>query len=223
MTNIRQKEDKLLKEWHNSRRKENRDDEVDFVYDGMVDEEGYTASKPKIVYVLKEYAPAGQGHDLRSDLADGAGSWWWKVAYMTHNLQRICSPEKEIPRKPEPWNDEWLKKMHKSVCAFNLSKIGGNAYTNMTLLALQAMKRRDFVRRQFDLYNPDLTVCSGTFDIFRYVLGDDEIEPTNGTETNWYERSPGKYVVDAYHFSYPSFGYDMIDKLVDEIGEFYIK
>jgi len=221
MATIQERENTLLERWHNSRKRENYGKGVDFVYDGMVDEAGYTASKPKIAYVLKEYAPSGQGNDLRRDLYHGVGWWWWKVAYMTHNLKRFYSPD--IPRKPDPWDEAWLKEMHRSICALNLSKIGGNQYTNMELLALQAMKRREFVQEQFDLYDPDLAICGGTFHIFRYVIGHDEIPPNNGKHINWYERCSGKYVVDTYHPSNPRFGYEMMDNVVDEIKTFFMK
>ena len=187
----------------------------------MVDEASYTASSPKIAYVLKEYAPAGKDNDLRCDLFDGVGYWWWKVAYMTHNIRRLDLPDR--PRQPSNWDKEWLKKMHRSVCAFNLSKIGGNAYTDMELLALQAIKRCEFIQKQFALYDPNLTICGGTFDIFRYALQHDEIEVHKEKEIRWYERRCGKYVVSAYHFSYPSFGYQLIENVVDEIGKLCIK
>ena len=217
MTRIREQEDALLEEWHSSRKKENRGKAVNFVADGMVDEAGYTASKPKIAYVLKEYAPEGQGHDLRNDLSRGVGYWWWKVAYMTHNIRHLPS----APEAPVPWDDAWLIKMHKSVCAFNLSKIGGNSYTDMKMLALQAMKRREFIQRQFELYDPDITICSGTFDIFRYALMHDEkeVNESKGKEIWWYEREHGKYVISTYHFSYPAFGYKSINKVVAAIGK----
>ena len=106
MNSIREREDDLLDRWHESRRQENGGGEVDFVRDGMVDEAGYTVSNPKIVYVLKEYAPEGQGNDLRHDLFHGVGYWWWKVAYMTYNLRRLPN----APEQPKIGITNGLKK-----------------------------------------------------------------------------------------------------------------
>ncbi|WP_424948035.1 hypothetical protein [Candidatus Spongiihabitans sp.] len=214
---ISTQENALLDEWHESRRKESGGNEVAFVRDGMVDEDGYTKSNPKIAYVLKEYAPAGRGNDLRSDLHDGVGYWWGKVDYMTHSIRRL----RDTPGLPTDPDSKRLREMRLSICAFNLSKIGGNTSTDMQLLALQAMKRREFIQRQFALYDPGLTICCGTFNVFRYALAHDEMKVNEGKHINWYERSPGKFVIDTYHFAYPAFGYTMIDNVVNEIKGFF--
>ncbi len=219
MKSIRQQEDELFTDWEMREKQEACEGEnPEFVRDGMVDEVGYDASDLKIAYVLKEYAPAGKGNDLREQLSDGLGyALWCKVAYMTHKIRDSDSPDTHHDNK------EGRTEMHKSICAFNLSKIGGNAYTDMMLLALNAMKRREFIQRQFAMYDPDLTICGGTFDILRYALGHEGKKPNIEKTIHWYKRCPGKYVVSTYHFSYPKFGYDWINEAVKEIRKFCIE
>ena len=178
-----------------------------FVRDGVVCEEAYTNSKIKTAFVMKEYANAIEGHDLRKvELKKPYGQGWWKVAKILYGIRKIDNPQ-------EPWND---KEMHPSICAFNLKKEGGKPYTDMVQLALIAMQDRKFIRRQFEIYDPGLTICGGTYQIFRFVCGHEgEEKQTKGVRC--YERSPGKFVVGIKHPAYTKQSHEDVIKAVKEI------
>ena len=194
-------EDELFAEWECG--KEN------FVRDGLLNEAEYLdpANRPKISFVLKEYAhekPKGE-FDLRSSESEFATAKYQLWSKLGKVMRAIRQPSEECAG------------MHLSACAFNLDKEGGHPKTDMMMLALRAMKDAHFIRRQFELYDPDITICAGTFEIFRYVLGHgyvlghkkcEQYEVITGTESTnpaWrYERAPGKYVLGTYHPSYPS-------------------
>ena len=179
-----------------------------FVRDGVVCEESYNDSDLKTAFVMKEYAHESEGHDLREEelkQLSGSGPGWWKVARILHGIRKINNPQ-------EPWKEE----MHPSICAFNLNKKGGNRYTDMVQLALIAMEDRKFIQRQFEIYDPDLTICGGTYQIFRFVCGHGGKEKqTRGV--SWYQRSPGKYVVGIQHPAYPKQSHEDVIKAVKKI------
>lgn len=196
---IAAQEEKLFARWEKVRN-------PFFVRDGIVCEEAYNDSKLKTAFVMKEYAHKNKGHDLRKiELKNPSGQGWWKVARILHGLRNIDDPQ-------EPWT--W--KMHPSICAFNLNKKGGNRYTNMVQLALIAMEDRKFIQRQFEIYDPDLTICGGTYQIFRFVCGHGG-EEKRIRGVSWYQRSPGKYVVGIQHPAYPKLSHEDVIKAVKKI------
>ncbi len=183
---IAEKEERLFKDWEKLRKP--------FVRDGVVCEDAYQASKLKTAFVLKEYANETDGtYDLRKEeLKASKYQTWSKVAKILRGIRMMdLSPRKQ---------EEFPCEMHPSICAFNLDKIGGHSGTDMVRLALIAMKDRKFIQRQFAIYDPDLTFCAGTFDIFRYAVGHEDIEEKETMQgVPWYERSSNKYVVGINH------------------------
>lgn len=205
--NIAEQEDDLFDEWAMFRRP--------FVRDGVPCEEEYLASKRKTAFVLKEYAHETNGtYDLRrKELQIWYGHGWCKVAEIQHG---IC--EMDLPEKERRKFDKKSKKMPPSICAFNLDKAGGHPRTNMVRFALVAMDDREFIERQFKIYEPDLTICGGTFEVFRYMFKHEAIEDkaTSGGY-RWYERSSKKYVVGINHPAYPAQSPEAVLKAIREI------
>ena len=187
--NIAEQENELFDEWQLVRNP--------FVRDGVVCGEAYLASKRKTAFVLKEYAHETDGaYDLREkELKNPYGPGWWKVAEIQHG---IC--EMDLPTEERRKFDKSMK-MPPSICAFNLDKKGGHSGTDMERLALIAMRDSRFINWQFEIYAPDLTLCGGTFQIFRYVMGHEYIPEKETSHANlpWYERRPGQYVVGINH------------------------
>ena len=91
--------------------------------------------------------------------------------------------------------------MPPGICAFNLNKTGGNSPTDMVELTWIALRDSKFIKRQFEIYAPDLTLCGGTFQIFRYVMEHEYItvKKTHHANLLWYERCHGQYVVGINH------------------------
>lgn len=201
--NIAEQEDDLFDEWAMFRRP--------FVRDGVPCEEEYLASKRKTAFVLKEYANEVDGtYDLRKKLQCPYGPGWWKVARVQHGICEMDLPEKD--------RRKFDKKMPPSICAFHLDKRGGHSRTNMMWLALIAMDDRKFIERQFKIYEPDLTICGGTFEVFRYMFRHGAIEEkTTSGGYRWYERSSKKYVVGINHPAYPAQSPEAVLKAIKEI------
>ena len=175
-----------------------------FVRDGVAYGEEYLEAKPKVVFVCKEYVHSpgtDKKPDLRANELLNANHTWGKVAQILHGIYMSELPRGE--RKEYKKSDG----MPDGICAFNLSKRGQEqSWTDMEILALVAMKDAEFIRRQFAIYDPDVTLCAGTFDIFRYVCEDENraLKTVNGLHwkgMRWYERVPGKFVLEINHFS----------------------
>ena len=83
----------------------------------------------------------------------------------------------------------------------NLKKSPGGPTTNSAALATVARQDKDYIRRQYDLYDPDITICGGVGvgKLFREAVGHQMMwqETTRGVW--WYERNARKYVVSFSH------------------------
>ena len=90
--------------------------------------------------------------------------------------------------------------MLKSICAFNLKKSPGTHTTNSASLHAVANEDKDYIQQQYAIYDPDITICGGTGDLFKSVVGHAEQEWRRTTRGIWwYEREPAKYVVAFAH------------------------
>jgi len=208
--NIAEQENELFDEWQKVRKP--------FVRDGVACEEAYLASKRKTVFVLKESTrQTDEPGDLRDGLKEPYGPGWWKVARIQHG---IC--EMDLPEQKRRKFDRSMK-MPPSICAFNLDKTGGHSTTNMGRLALIAMRDSKFIKRQFEIYVPDLTLCGGTFQIFRYVMEHEDIpvKETRHAKLPWYERRPGQYVVGMKHPADRGRGARSPEDIIKAIKEIY--
>lgn len=211
---IANEESHLFGNWKGSRK--------GFVSDGLVSEEDYLNSKTKICIVLKEVNdPDGGDWDLREFVANGARSQTWNN--VTRWVNGIRNIERDIPwNEFENINQEDRKYFLKSICAMNLKKSPGTHTTDKASLYKVANEDRDFIERQFSLYDPDITICGGTGDLFKDVAGFSEFE---WQRTNrgilWYERASHKYVIAYCH---PEARVDnslIVYGLIDAIREIY--
>lgn len=207
-------ENALFCEWKGSRK--------GFVSDGLVSEQDYLSSDRKICIVLKEVNDLDGGDwDLREFLAEGARPQTW------NNVVRWILGIRNISRDI-PWeefdeiNKEDRQSSLKSICAMNLKKSPGTHTTDNASLNKMANEDRNFIERQFSLYDPDVTVCGGTGELFKEVAGFDEYEwKRTSRGIWWYERAPKKYVIAYCH---PEARVDnplIVYGLIDAIREIY--
>ncbi len=195
---IKTQEENLFEEWKKQK------DCSPFVKDGVVNDAAYKASNRKVVFILKEY-PAWEDcdYDLRCGELVCPYKHWKKVADILRGIN--------IAHNSSANNDGVPDKMPDNICAFNLMKKRGGRETDWTELKTVAKRDRDFIRRQFEIYDPDLAFCMGfdgqqggdMLDVFREVMGHEDIpkQHTQPDEWGWYERSPGKIVVNTYHMA----------------------
>ncbi|MBF4247761.1 hypothetical protein EA004_22710 [Vibrio anguillarum] len=176
----------------------------------------------KICIVLKEVNdPDGGGWDLRKFLADGARAQTWNnvVRWVTG----IRSPEREIPWKEfDVLSQEDRKSTLKSICAMNLKKSPGTHTADYASLNKVANEDRSFIKKQYALYDPDITICGRTGELFKDVAGFNNSEWKRTIRgVWWFERAPKKYVIA---FCHPEARVDnplIVYGLIDAIREIY--
>jgi len=191
--NISVTEKQLFVQWQ-----KNRDG---FVRDGVVSETDYVKSIPKIAIILKEVNdPGGGGWDLREFLAEGGRSQTWNnVTRWVHGIRNLSSlPNWDF--YADVTNEIRIETL-KSICAMNLKKSPGTHTTDNASLNAVANEDKEYIRRQYSIYDPDLTICGGTGDLFKSVVGHDSYE-WNRTKRGiwWYKRNENKYVI---YFAHP--------------------
>ena len=193
--NIREKEDLIFEEWRHKRH--------GFVSDGVVDQDVYLGSNPKITFILKEVNdPDGGDWDLRQFLREGGRAQTWD------NITRWVRGIRKLPEGIR-WENlseitiEQRQETLKTICAINLKKSPGGHTTDNQSLWTTSVKDKELLRKQFDLYDSDLTICCGsvTTEIF-HQLSDFGSEP-NWVITSrgiWYhEYKPSHFIIDYTH------------------------
>ncbi|WP_332401745.1 hypothetical protein [Vibrio metschnikovii] len=211
---ILQDENSLFDEWKGNRK--------GFVSDGLVSENDYLNSDIKVCIILKEVNdPDGGGWDLRQFISNGARPQTW------NNIVRWVKGIRNLGSEM-PWNEfEHISKEDrqlflKSICAMNLKKSPGTHTTDTASLSKVSYEDSNLIQRQFALYDPDLTICGGTGELFKDVAGFNELE---WDRTNrgvwWYQRAPKKYVISYCH---PEARVDnslIVYGLIDAVREIY--
>jgi len=161
-------EEQLFSQWQVSRER--------FVRDGVVSEKDYLESNPKIAFILKEVNdPDGGGWDLREFIAEGARPQTWdNIARWVHGIRN----RRSIPN----WSfysqitNEFRIEILRSICAINLKKSPWTHTTDHASLKAVANEDGVYIQRQYEIYNPDLTICGGTGDLFKWGVGHDSKE-----------------------------------------------
>ncbi len=202
---IREKEERLFREW------KSRYHELAkrFVSDGAVSENDYQTSNRKIAFILKEVNDEdGGGWDLREFLRDGGrGQTWNNVTRWVHGIRNLPSRcEWSFYKKI---SEAFRKETLKSIVAMNLKKLPGGSSTNRQDLEDVAKKDAPFIKKQYAIYDPDITICGGddTADFFMKAVGHkmkwEKTVGDHGDEILWYRRNSDpkrpKYVVSYWH------------------------
>jgi len=191
--NIGTSEAELFSEWSAKR--------PGFVADGVVDENAYLQSSPKLLFVLKEVNdPDGGGWDLREFVRDGGRPQTWNnITRWVEGIRRLSDDV--------PWNElsevdeERRCKTLRSIAAVNLKKSPGGHTTDSAALVKIAEEDRVFLTRQFSLYDPDVIICCGTSDPFHLLVQFCEQPQWRRTRRGvWFhEHKASKYVVAYSH------------------------
>jgi hypothetical protein len=196
--NIAEQENNLFDEWSKNRE--------EFVFDGVASEVDYFRSKNKLCFVLKEVNDLNNGGwDLREFIRDGArvedfDPTWNNVSRW---VQCIQNGSEDIRwRNLELVTQELRAKTLRTVCAMNLKKSPGTHTTVQSTFEAAVAEDKEFIKRQYDLYNPDITICCGTGPYFRFaldILEEPIFETSRGIE--WFLNSNNKPVI---MFSHPA-------------------
>lgn len=156
---IKEREKIIFERWSMSR--------PGFIADGIVDEESYLASYPKLMFVLKEVNKHDKGEqnpkdfDLRDFLRKGARPQTWNnVARWVKGIRNLS--EDIEWRLVNEMSEQDRCELLKSICAINLKKSPGGYVADKNLLSKVAVEDKDYLNQQFSLYNPDLVICCGS-------------------------------------------------------------
>ncbi len=211
---IKDAENKLFNKWRGSR--------AGFVSDGVISETEYMKSTPKITFILKEVNDKGGGDwDLREFVSEGGRPQTWdNITRWVHGIRNITS----VPK----WNrfkdvtDDFRKDTLKSICAMNLKKSPGTHTAVHADLHKVAKEDKDYIKDQYALYDPSITICCGTGDLFKSIVNP-EIAGWKVTTRGvyWYERGTGKFVVDFAHPEARVKSSLLVYGLLDAIREIY--
>lgn len=149
---LREKETQLLNEWAAG---------CDgFIQDGIVNAEQYLASEIRLLFLLKE-VNGGSDWDLRDFLRNGGRKQTWE------NIARWTLGIRDF-RHDLPWerlheiSEEQRKDILQSICAVNVKKTAGSHTANEKMVSNAALRDSDFLKRQIELYAPDMVICCGT-------------------------------------------------------------
>jgi len=201
----------LFSEWEASRE--------NFVRDGVVCETAYKNTTPKIAVVLKE--PHGDsGGDIRNWLRDvkSTDCTWDTVARWVYGIKnRKSLPAwKDFPGTTPAFKTEMLQ----DICAMNLKKAAGGSMANHSEVERIAREDAEYIRKQYALYNPDLTICCGIGSLFKDVVGhcDKEWKPTSRDIWYWTWEN-GKHVLVFSHPARPIESTLKFFPLIDAINE----
>ena len=118
-------------------------------------------------------------------------------------------------------NNEFRIEVLKSICVLNLKKSPGTHTAVQATLDTVANEDKNYIKSQYEIYDADLTICGGTGDLFKSVVGHEFEWKTTKRGIYWYERDANKYVVS---FSHPEARVQnslLVYGLLDAIHEIY--
>lgn len=193
---ITEKENELFEEWAKDRK--------DLVKDGVMDEKSYEDTDIKILFVMKEVNDPGGGKwDLKKFIRDGALRQTWdnitRWVKGIRNLDKNLNWEKELATI----TPEQRKEILKSICVMNLKKSPGGYITDNDLLAKIATEDKEYLKKQFSLYNPDIIICCGSSTNYIFNSLIDFAKKLDWKMTSrgilFHEFSPDKYLISFAH------------------------
>lgn len=167
---IKQQENLLFEEW------KKKQGYSYFISDGVFDEDEWNRQDYKILFVLKEANWENGNVDLCKYLLSEPKSPYWKtwnnIARWTKAILIGGEYPKRVTKKDKTY---WLRK----IAAINLKKIGGGSAAQDKIIGYYAKKDRIFIKRQIELYKPDIIICCGrgkgkNADILHDVIFSDE-------------------------------------------------
>lgn len=164
-----------------------------FLPDGIINEESFAKSSPKILFIAKEAYWYGEHDDAKEAAKNAENVMFWhrRVAYgevpETIFSKRLAMLANAI------FNDDFknINKNHtalRSVAVINLNKRGGFVGCVWKTLEEYVKRYAEFITKEIELISPQLIVCCG--DGVRWLLG------------NYIQLDKQIKVISLYHPSY---------------------
>lgn len=172
------------------------------IVDGVPDEAQYISAPYRIMYVLKE-VNGGSGWSLCDHLQSGGRDrehdpTWDNIARWTEGIFNL---QKELPWS-EVEKDCWTRreKMLPKICAINVKKTSGSYVSKNKEVYTAALNNANILRRQFELYVPDIVICCGTEQAFvSACFREKQIDWKMTNRGVWYFKDGNKIVITFSH------------------------
>ena len=188
---------------------------TDPIYDGVVDIDHYLASKPKMLWILKEPVdevengvPSGGGWSMTKHVLS-VGKFDNKppfapIAYVTYSVFNNFLKYREMDYATE---DPKIVASVKNIAYINVSKMPASSSSDMKVIGHWYEKNRQLLLKQIEVIAPDIIIGGYTLPLFFNDLGLKR-ENFNPEKTASFCRQDGRLYIDAYHPSQ----WSMVDK-----------
>jgi hypothetical protein len=195
----------------------------DFVSDGVVDEQVYLRTDPKVLFVLKEVnSPRGGGWDLREFIREGGrGQTWSPIARWMIGIRRL--PELTCWQEVASIDKGKRIQALQTIAAMNLKKSPGSASTHYPSLVAAVRADADLLSEQFGLYDADVVICCGSSvaelvdEAFKLDGSCAWKSTTRGVPYKEYKK--GKFIISYAHPQVRSWQNLLLYGLLDAIAE----
>ena len=154
--------DELLSEWKSAREYKS------FTNDGILIEDKWKQSSPKILFLLKESNAgfdniAGRGWGPNGN----SNTFWRRINICSYIITEIWND-----RKPSFHEVATVKEREvNSIAYVNVKKNGENKSTSNNNEILQyARNDKDYLARQISIINPDVIYCGGTINSYKHLF-----------------------------------------------------
>ena len=158
-------------------------EQSDIIGGGVVDEDAYLESKPKVMWILREPYNMGTCNNTATLLRE--------------KMERFYRTGKTMPSAPVPWlgakvmgvftyviqhgfrgyrddyTDDNAAAGARCVAVTNLKKQPGRKTANLPVIRERANLHKDCWTRELEIVMPDIVLCGGTYEIVRDALRDD--------------------------------------------------
>ena len=153
-----------------------------FIRGGIVNEDDYLNSNPKVLFLLKEVNSNDNGWSLVDLINDQTNDEniskdrfldiWETVGYWSCCLIGGCQPYVNMKHAA---NDSFcrsgLNDGLKSIATTNLKKSCGKGTSNYDEILEYAVRDKDLLLQEIDIMNPEIVICGGTFSIISEMFG----------------------------------------------------
>lgn len=199
-----------------------------FISDGIIDESEWNKQSCKILFVLKEANWENGNADLCEFLLSESSPSYWKTWNNVARWTKALLERGEYPRYVSKSDKSyWLRK----VAVMNLKKVGGDAVAENETIREYAEKDKVYLKKQIELYNPDIIICCGrgvgkNADILHDIVFDSSQvsewqEPITKSKYNYFVASISNKKVPIVSFYHPQMrgGHEKFKRHYEEMIE----
>ena len=208
-----------------------KENQQDMIYDGIVDIDRYLSISPKILWILKEPyddfdkdgKPCGGGwsitkHILACAEKSGDKAPFAPIAYVTYAVFNNFLKYSEMDYVSE---DPKIWESLKNIAYINVSKFPAKTTSDMEIIASYFHKYRDLLNKQIEAINPDIVIAGNILHLFYedFNLTRQDLKSGGIDKTAEFCQKDGRLFINAYHPSFRGSKQAYVDDLVAIIKE----